>query len=162
MPRLSPQQMAELKVGDKIDHKDVTGKFCEAQIVEIRGDGSLKIHYIGWDSKWDVWISPFRDRIYCASFQSISGKLTQEKKTFDCGFLVKCKYMFCNSWHKSLEIVEWAARGSQIKISYLCDKANGHFKHWFCLNEFTTVVDLTVMCPCFVCQNASQCKICDC
>ena len=52
------QDAINLKIHDKIDHRDQVGRFVFATVSEKQGT-NLKIHYDGWSRKWDTW-SDFR------------------------------------------------------------------------------------------------------
>ncbi|ETO26649.1 hypothetical protein RFI_10486, partial [Reticulomyxa filosa] len=54
MACMTEQQAEKLKPNDKIDHRDDVGRFLLAVITE-KQDSFLKIHYEGWEIKWDVW-----------------------------------------------------------------------------------------------------------
>jgi len=43
-----------LQIGDHVDHRDDVGRFLLATIVD-REAYRVKIHYEGWNSKWDTW-----------------------------------------------------------------------------------------------------------
>lgn len=44
-----------IKAGDFVDAQDVTGKWFEAQVREVTDD-TVKVHYLGWASKWNATI----------------------------------------------------------------------------------------------------------
>merc|ERR1719229_1822973 len=50
---MTSKQALRLNVGDDIDHRDYLGRFHHATIKEKNGT-IVKIHYIGWNRKWDV------------------------------------------------------------------------------------------------------------
>lgn len=50
---------AARNVGDRVDAKS-NGKWYQATIVEKRGIDEYKVHYDGWDAKWDEWVDPTR------------------------------------------------------------------------------------------------------
>ena len=56
------EEACELKVNDKIDHRDQVGRFVSSTISEKNGS-NLKIHYDGWRAKWDVW-SDYKQELY--------------------------------------------------------------------------------------------------
>lgn len=43
-------------VGDKVDAMDLDGNWWESVILE-KNDMSYKVHYKGWNHKWDQWVS---------------------------------------------------------------------------------------------------------
>jgi hypothetical protein len=47
------------KIGDRVDAQS-NGKWYSATIVEKRGIDEYKVHYDGWDAKWDEWVDPAR------------------------------------------------------------------------------------------------------
>ena len=48
------KEISLLSVHDKIDHRDQVGRFVYGTIAEKDGN-NLKIHYDGWQRKWDSW-----------------------------------------------------------------------------------------------------------
>ena len=68
---LSHNELDGLKVGDKFDHRYFEGCFGSAQILKKDGP-NLYIHYIGFDSKWDVWCNYKQNPFEFARFQSVS------------------------------------------------------------------------------------------
>eukprot|EP01084_Bolivina_argentea_P270707 460377_1 len=54
MGTLPFDQCDKLQIGDHIDHRDDVGRFLLATIVD-KDEYKVKIHYEGWNSKWDTW-----------------------------------------------------------------------------------------------------------
>jgi len=48
--------------GDHVEVVDTVNKKCACEVMEVKEDQIL-IHYIGWASKWDEWISTNSERI---------------------------------------------------------------------------------------------------
>ena len=46
----------KLCIGDYIDHRDITGHYLLAKIINKK-KLFIHIHYEGWASKWDIWIN---------------------------------------------------------------------------------------------------------
>jgi len=51
-----------LKVGDMVDSLDSDRRWFDAMVIGTRGDeggapGDLQLHFMGWSSKWDVWVA---------------------------------------------------------------------------------------------------------
>ena len=59
---MTVQEAFQLKIHDKIDHRDQVGRFVFATVSEKQGT-NLKIHYDGWSRKWDTW-SDFSTEIH--------------------------------------------------------------------------------------------------
>jgi len=51
--------LANHKVGDRIDAQS-NGRWYGATIVEKKGIDEYKVHYDGWDAKFDEWVDPTR------------------------------------------------------------------------------------------------------
>lgn len=66
--------LRQIEVGIHADVRDKFGKWLKAEVVETKSSGRLvKIHYHGWDRKWDEWIDVKRATPYCfMPFGSIS------------------------------------------------------------------------------------------
>ena len=51
------------KIGDVLDARDSEGKWYASEIIDGKPSaGSYKVHYCGWDDKWDEWVDPTRLR----------------------------------------------------------------------------------------------------
>eukprot|EP01084_Bolivina_argentea_P075632 137085_1 len=70
---LTTQEIQTLKHGDFIDHRDDVGRFALATIVDsVPSNLNLKIHYVGWNDKWDTWCSYVNEPHRFAKPRSIS------------------------------------------------------------------------------------------
>eukprot|EP00742_Colponemidia_sp_Colp-10_P004703 GILJ01005016.1.p1 GENE.GILJ01005016.1~~GILJ01005016.1.p1 ORF type:complete len:538 (-),score=65.74 GILJ01005016.1:200-1813(-) len=54
--RTEPRKDDEFSVGEHLDVLDTVNKWCNGEILELSSDKAL-IHYTGFASKWDEWIS---------------------------------------------------------------------------------------------------------
>jgi len=63
----------KLQIGDHIDHRDDVGRFLLATIVD-KDAFRVKIHYEGWNSKWDTWCDYKAETHRFANPRSISRK----------------------------------------------------------------------------------------
>eukprot|EP01083_Nonionella_stella_P010734 30545_1 len=63
----------KLQIGDHIDHRDDVGRFLLATIVD-KDECKVKIHYEGWNSKWDTWCDYQSETHRFAAPRSISRK----------------------------------------------------------------------------------------
>jgi hypothetical protein len=64
-------------VGDRLYVLDTVNKVCECEIIDMRGNSELKIHYIGWNSKWDEWLNVNSPRLQSnkkGSYQLLGNK----------------------------------------------------------------------------------------
>lgn len=59
-PRDDLELSNRLQVGDFVDAQDVTGKWYEAVVREVT-DETVRVHYLGWASKWDAVLRRRRD-----------------------------------------------------------------------------------------------------
>eukprot|EP00523_Entomoneis_sp_CCMP467_P019717 CAMPEP_0168857200 /NCGR_PEP_ID=MMETSP0727-20121128/15605_1 /TAXON_ID=265536 /ORGANISM="Amphiprora sp., Strain CCMP467" /LENGTH=1184 /DNA_ID=CAMNT_0008911817 /DNA_START=100 /DNA_END=3654 /DNA_ORIENTATION=- len=59
-PRESLELMRRVQVGDFVDAQDVAGKWYEARVCNVT-ETSVKVHYIGWSSKWDTELKRWPD-----------------------------------------------------------------------------------------------------
>merc|ERR1711871_1849311 len=53
-----------LKKGSVLDAKDTMGNWYKSIIIDTKGD-DIKLHYQGWKSRWDIWLSRFSKDIAC-------------------------------------------------------------------------------------------------
>jgi len=54
-PRRALELPERIRVGDYVDAQDVAGKWYEAVVREV-DETSVKVHYVGWASRWDAKI----------------------------------------------------------------------------------------------------------
>lgn len=60
-----------LRVNDHIDHRDNVGRFANAIIVDVDAQRQkVKLHYIGWQSKWDLWCDVSM-KVCCSTFVAV-------------------------------------------------------------------------------------------
>ena len=52
-------------VGTRLMIRDTVNKICEAEVLDVRQGPTpeIRIHYIGWPSKWDEWLGVTSNRI---------------------------------------------------------------------------------------------------
>jgi len=91
------------KVGDACEVQ-WKGTWYKSKVLEIK-DGKYKIHYEGWDKKWDEWVTTKRMRVATA---------------WKVGDL--CEVKWKGKWYKS-KIIE--VKGPKYKIHY-----EGWGKEW--------------------------------
>jgi hypothetical protein len=47
-----------LQVGDYLDAKDQEGNWYDSRVVAVNPlERKIKVHYMGWESRWDAWAS---------------------------------------------------------------------------------------------------------
>jgi hypothetical protein len=52
------------KVGDVLSARDSEGKWYSSEIIDGKPSANTyKVHYCGWDDKWDEWVAPTRLRV---------------------------------------------------------------------------------------------------
>lgn len=73
MGTLGFDECDKLQIGDHIDHRDDVGRFLLATIVDS-DEYKVKIHYEGWNSKWDTWCDYKNETHRFAAPRSISRK----------------------------------------------------------------------------------------
>lgn len=54
------------QIGDRLDAQDCDGRWFESVIVDERSNdtsSAVKVHFRGWDRRWDVWLPRSCDRL---------------------------------------------------------------------------------------------------
>merc|ERR1712228_305513 len=122
----------ELKVDDKIDHRDHFGRFLDAIIVEKQGT-NLKIHYIGLLSIWDVWSDYNKELHRFAESKSISKRAAHRFTDLELGGYIDInpKHQHCG-W-KQGEIRNMEKESGQIQIVY--EYAATNYLYWAHLDD---------------------------
>ena len=63
LPSTSLRHWRDFAVGDVVDVRDMYQKWYQADVLAVNaGDKSVLVHYQGWHTKWDEWISTNTDR----------------------------------------------------------------------------------------------------
>ena len=70
---LTKEEFIDLRVNDKIDHRDYEGRYIPAQIV-CKSGLKVTIHYIGWSNKWDKTVNYKSRPTDFARFGSVSSR----------------------------------------------------------------------------------------
>jgi hypothetical protein len=73
-----------LKAGDAV-RVEWGGTWWPAEVVAVRKDGKVKIHYTGWSSDWDEVVPPGRVRTGPAGPDEVSAPLCAAKGAMDSG-----------------------------------------------------------------------------
>jgi hypothetical protein len=60
---MSPANHQRFEVGDLVDAKDSTGRWYEAVVIQLTAEDVARIHFRGWQEKWDENISLRTGRI---------------------------------------------------------------------------------------------------
>eukprot|EP00639_Heterosigma_akashiwo_P010514 CAMPEP_0206371438 /NCGR_PEP_ID=MMETSP0294-20121207/6479_1 /ASSEMBLY_ACC=CAM_ASM_000327 /TAXON_ID=39354 /ORGANISM="Heterosigma akashiwo, Strain CCMP2393" /LENGTH=844 /DNA_ID=CAMNT_0053818557 /DNA_START=522 /DNA_END=3053 /DNA_ORIENTATION=- len=55
-PSPPPDWRAQLRAGHLVDARDADGRWFESVVVEAKRGSKLKIHFKGWNAKWDTYI----------------------------------------------------------------------------------------------------------
>ena len=104
----------ELKIGDKVDHRDEVGRFLLATIKGKEGT-KLKIHYDGWDEKWDT-CQDYNIQLHnFAKSRSISHRKAHVLKDLKLYDLIECSPLRHPGW-KLAEIRRFDSRSGQIQV----------------------------------------------
>eukprot|EP01083_Nonionella_stella_P288952 983301_1 len=123
---LSFLEAHKLKVGDKIDHRNVDGYFAIGTIIHkgSQRSGSLKIHYDGLASKYDTQCSYIHELYRFAAPATISRTPAHRLKNIKKGSFVDINIRQHPGWRKA-EVVGCSQRSGQIQVQYLLDVSGG-------------------------------------
>lgn len=119
---LPVKEASNLKVGDKIDHRNSEGLFCCAKIIKTHGN-RLKIHYNAGNKdsskeEPDVWCDYHKEIDRFARFESISRRPSHRFKEVKRGddVCVCFKYKYNKlEWTKA-EITKLDTESGQFKV----------------------------------------------
>ena len=123
------QDAFKLKLNDKIDHRDSSGRFVYATVSEKQGT-NLKIHYVGWARKWDVW-SDFQEELYrFAKPGSISNRPAHRFKELKKGDHIDINPTRTHYGWKCGEIRRLDQKSGQVQVAYkFADEAYLYWAH---------------------------------
>ena len=119
----------KLRIGDHIDHRDSVGHFVLAKVIEKKING-IKIHYVGWNNKWDRWcfynkITSQSNRFFYAG--SISERQGHRLKYLRIGDYID--FYYNNKWYYA-QIKSSDKMSAQIRlIFYIENKQRTYWSH---------------------------------
>ena len=126
------QDAVKLKVHDKIDHRDNSGRFINATVTEKQGT-NLKIHYVGCDYYEyglvpDVW-SDFQEELYrFAKPGSISNRPAHRFKELKKGDHIDINPTRTHYGWKCGEIQKLDQKSGQVQVAY--EFADESYLYW--------------------------------
>ena len=121
------EEAFNLKIGDKVDHRDTVGRFLFATVIEKKGT-NLKIHYDGWSRKWDTWCDFSKEIHRFAVVHSIS-----RRQSYRVDNLKVEDYVDINprlrhpGWRKGA-IRRLGKRSGQVQVIY--EELNTKYLYW--------------------------------
>lgn len=130
----SPQRNLpiDLQVGSTVDVRDIAGRWCPAEIVKVSPSSHIRIHYQGFDRKWDENIEIPRDYDRIAPEGSFSA-LPRDERYF-VGAKVSVMGDFRNHGKPRLtNAVVKEVDGGQILVSY--QNYTRRFHKWYIASE---------------------------
>lgn len=71
-PKATAPITSDLDAGTHLDVRDTVGKWLEAKIISAHTDGTLEVHYLGWDGKWNEQLHLNKDYHRLADFRKYS------------------------------------------------------------------------------------------
>ena len=126
-PHMRFREAKQLKLHDKIDHSDMVGRFVCATIIDREGS-NLKIHYDGWDRKWDIWCD-FQQELYrFARVGSISKRVAHRFKEIKKGDNIDVNPTHRHLGWKIGEITRLDQKSGQVQIVY--DVGGKDYLYW--------------------------------
>jgi len=111
----TPEWCQSLNIGDEIDARDSDKKWYKAVVVDTKYEdlnSKIKIHFIGWDDEWDLWMNIMLDIANLAP----SGVHTAEE-WIGKGVIGSCK-------KKARERINAISKSESSKDNGNCDNMN--------------------------------------
>lgn len=109
IPPTSSSSSRQLEVNDCVCVQDTSNKVWLSQVIDS-SDTQVKVHYYGWDDKWDEWVDRTSDRIKrkldlskgeIAVVSGVSAQMQRFLKAFAC-YAIDSSYDKIDSFLKSL------------------------------------------------------------
>ena len=140
-PHMTMQEASNLRVHDKIDHRDSVGRFVFATVSEKQGT-NLKIHYDGWSRKWDTW-SDYSGEIHLFA---VAGSISK-RRAHRFQYLKKGDYVDINPIHhhpgwKGGEIRRLDQQSGQVQVAYTSTVGKHHLC-WAHLDNELEIAEFT-------------------
>eukprot|EP01083_Nonionella_stella_P098867 278101_1 len=135
----------QLRIDDYMDHRDETGHFLLAKIININSNKKKKkgksyyIHYEGWDKKWDVWINVDKEcnRKRIAPARSISRKSNTRFIDLQIGDNIDLNPLQRHKGWKCAIIKKLDKYSGQVQCQYVHQKEK--YFYWAHLNDKTEI-----------------------
>ena len=138
-PHMTLEQAFKLKVHDKIDHRDQVGRFLFATVIEKKHT-NLKIHYDGWNRKWDTW-SDFNAEIHrFAVAGSISRRRAHRFEHFKEGDYIDINPQRNPGW-KCGEIRKLDQKSGQVQVVF--ESMDKYYLYWAHLDNEAEIAEFT-------------------
>merc|ERR1712228_672672 len=118
LSHMTPSEAAQLKINDKVDHRDCVHRFLQATIVD-KVRSNLKIHYDGWSDKHDTWCD-------CASIHrfadagSISKRPAHRFTNLKIGDMIDINPKYQHRGWKQGHIERMNGESGQVQVAYEC------------------------------------------
>ena len=96
-PRKKLELESRVQVGDFVDAQDITGSWYEAIVQEV-SDTSVKVHYLGWASRWNATLLKSRNDIDINTTVAI-----KEKRISPRLQPIAPLYTHCKRWRERLK-----------------------------------------------------------
>jgi hypothetical protein len=103
--RAAGEVSCEFQPGDRIVVLDTVNKLCEAEVTEVRGDTDIRVHYLGWPSKWDEWIPVGSPRIH-TYVDLLYRLLSYLSVRFQCRVFPTIGEVVCQHYHGQHSVVK--------------------------------------------------------
>merc|ERR1712228_619403 len=133
---LSFEQCDTLQIGDYIDHRDETGHFLLAKVINKKKN-YVQIHYEGWASKWDEWVN-YKEKTasnhsFIAKPRSISRRASVRFLDIEVGDDIDINPTFRHFGWKKGKIKKMDKYSGQCQVEYV--HLNKKFNYWAHLND---------------------------
>lgn len=106
----APPLVGPYQRGDLLTAQDQQGKWYRAEILDEK-EGRYKVHYNGWDSKWDEWVPPAKlKRLESKPLDRRVGYAVERDKKWLPAVLseeVEGYFYFAHYLHEAGELDEW-------------------------------------------------------
>eukprot|EP00486_Rosalina_sp_Unknown_P012730 CAMPEP_0201594732 /NCGR_PEP_ID=MMETSP0190_2-20130828/191955_1 /ASSEMBLY_ACC=CAM_ASM_000263 /TAXON_ID=37353 /ORGANISM="Rosalina sp." /LENGTH=383 /DNA_ID=CAMNT_0048054451 /DNA_START=33 /DNA_END=1184 /DNA_ORIENTATION=- len=144
---MSLAMAAQLKVGDKLDHKDSNGRFREAKVVRVWSLLGVKIHYEG-STSLDTWSDYNTQSERFAEAGSISARPAHRLHELKVGDQVDINPIYSVSYAKHEgwkrgEIKELDDKSGQVKVEYTYNDTK--YTYWTHLDNLDEIADYQSM-----------------
>eukprot|EP01084_Bolivina_argentea_P292472 502805_1 len=150
---MSLSEAHRLRVNDKIDHRDKSGKCLYAIVSEKKGT-NLKIHYDGWSEKWDVWSDYTHELYRFAKAGSISRRPAHIFTDLKKYSFVKINPKREHSGWTDGQIKRLDTTSGQVLVAYQHQvKHQLHCSYWTHLDDISEISESTFIPLTYACKS---------
>ena len=134
------KEISNLRLLDKIDHRDNVGRFSIATIIDIdKQNNNIKLHYDGWNRKWDIWCNYKKEIYRFAKYLTISKRKSNRLYYIKIGDYIDINPLYKHPGWTKAKITRILKNSAQIQVVY--KNNNKNYFYWVHIDNHQEVAE---------------------